>query len=125
MSRTLMLIATLLLSTAWLQAQNQYPQKGSASSGTTASVEGCLHGSNGSFTLTDSAGMIYQLRGKTSLLKEHNGHEVRITGVVSGPESGASASTMSSGSSAGSQEQTLTVKTLKHISKTCKMMGKQ
>src|SRR5882724_9490552 len=50
MSRMVMLALALLLSTAWLQAQNQYPPSGSSqnkhSSGQT-SIEGCLQGSNG------------------------------------------------------------------------------
>jgi hypothetical protein len=53
MLKTLMLALTLLVSAAWLQAQ-QYPQSGSGQTGNTTSrqtkVEGCLQGSNGNFT---------------------------------------------------------------------------
>jgi hypothetical protein len=122
MLKTLMLALTLLVSAAWLQAQ-QYPQSGSGQTGNTTSrqtkVEGCLQGSNGNFTLTDSSGTAYQLQGDTSKLAEHVGHEVQITGSASGP-SAASASAGAPG--AGSQ--TLDVKSLKHISKTCKSAGK-
>jgi len=61
------LVFVLLLSAAWLQAQ-QYPQTGSSQSGSSASaqastVQGCLQGSNGNFTLTDNAGHISDPRG--------------------------------------------------------------
>jgi Protein of unknown function (DUF5818) len=78
-------------------------------------VEGCLSGSNGSFTLTDKNGMAYQLTGDTAKLSEHVGHEVKITGTSSA--SGSSASTSSASG------QTLQVTSMKHISKTCKSAG--
>jgi Protein of unknown function (DUF5818) len=122
MLKTLMLTLTLLVSVAWLQAQ-QYPKTGSDQTGSTKSsqtkVEGCLQGSNGNFTLTDSSGTTYQLQGDTSKLAEHVGHEVLITGNASAP----SAASASAGS-AGAGSQTLDVKGLKHISKTCKSTGK-
>jgi hypothetical protein len=121
MPRTLMLAFALLLSAAWLQAQ-QYPQKSSKAGGSTSGptmVEGCLHeASSGTFTLTDKAGMTYQLQGDTAQLKEHNGHEVQITGT------NASASSTSPSSSQGMQEHMLTVEKVKHISKTCKATSK-
>jgi len=126
-----MLAAILLLSAAWLQAQ-QYPQAGSSpssanptsssqadssQSGSSSSqmVEGCLQGSNGSFTLTDNSGTTYQLAGDTSKLTEHVGHEVQIKGSTSG----ASPAGSGAGAAAGGQ-QTLTVESVKHVSKTCK-----
>jgi Protein of unknown function (DUF5818) len=135
MPKTLMLTAILLLSAAWLQAQ-QYPQSGSSpssSSPTSSSqadssqrgsessqtVEGCLQGSNGSFTLTDNSGMTYQLAGDTSKLTEHVGHEVQIKGSTSG----AGAAGAGAAAGAGGQ-QTLTVESVKHVSKTCKSASK-
>ena len=132
MRKTLMLAAILLLSAAWLQAQ-QDPQAGSSSSSATPvsssqadsshggsspsqTVEGCLQGSNGNFTLTDNAGMTYQLAGDTSKLAEHVGHEVQIKGSAASPAD--------SGAGAASGPQTLTVESVKHISKTCKSASK-
>jgi hypothetical protein len=137
MPKKLMLAAILLLSAAWLQAQ-QYPQAGSSpssSSPTSSSqadssrsgsessqtVEGCLQGSNGNFTLTDNSGMTYQLAGDTSKLTEHVGHEVQIKGSTSGA-SGAGAG--AGASSAAGGQQTLTVESVKHVSKTCKSASK-
>jgi len=87
-------------------------------------VEGCLQGSDGNFTLTDSSGTTYQLAGDTSKLTEHVGHEVRIKGSTSGASSsGAGASAgAGAGASAGGQ-QTLTVESVKHVAKTCKSAG--
>ncbi len=148
MVQKLMLVLTLLFATTWLLAQDPSSQtspstsspstssssqtgmSGSSSSSGQTSVEGCLQGSNGSYTLTDKAGTTYQLSGDTSKLAEHVGHEVQITGTTSagaGAAAGSSAGTASSssgstGSSAGSQM--LTVEKVKHMSKTCKEAGK-
>jgi hypothetical protein len=112
-----MLALALLCSAAWLQAQDsQNPPSGSSktdASSNHVSVEGCLQGSNGSFTITDSAGTTYQLQGDTSKLSKHVGHEVQIMGSTS------AGSAASSGSGMGSQ-QTLTVQKMKHISESCK-----
>ncbi len=117
MTRTLLLAFSLLMCTGWLLAQEDSHQgmnKGDSMSQT--NVEGSLQGSNGSFTLTDTTGKIYQLEGDASQLGEHVGHEVRVTGMMSGAASGAMAN------SGG--ESTLQVKSLKHISKTCKSGSK-
>jgi hypothetical protein len=120
MARMLLLALTLLLSAAWLQAQDQYgSQTGSSQTGTAAgqtTVDGCLQGSNGNYTLTDKSGTTYQLQGDTSKLSDHVGHEVRLTGTSSG--SSATSSSMS-GQASGPQQPTLTVHSMKHISKTC------
>ncbi len=94
------------------------------------SIEGCLSGSSGNYTLTDSTGKSWQLAGDTSKLTEHVGHQVRITGSEagggsasgsassSGAGSSASGSSGGSGSSSGSQS-TFTVQKVKMISSSC------
>lgn len=141
MLKTLMLGLALLTSTAWLVAQES-PQTGSSQSGSSMSgqsgstmngqngssmagqttVQGCLQASNGGFTLTSDSGTMYQLQGDTSKLSKHNGHEVEITGSTSG--AGSSTSAMGSNSSTAGAGQTLTVSSMKHISKTCSNMKK-
>ncbi len=73
-------------------------------------VEGCLGGAVGSFTLTDGSGKTYQLVGDTSKLSEHVGHMVRITGS----EEGRAAGTAPAGA-----QPTFTVKNVKMISSSC------
>jgi Protein of unknown function (DUF5818) len=141
MPKTLMLAAILLLSAAWVQAQ-QYPQAGSSpssasptsssqadasrsGSSSSQTVEGCLQGSEGNFTLTDNSGMTYQLAGDTSKLTEHVGHEVQIKGSTSGAGAGAAGAGAGAGAgSAAGGQQTLTVESVKHVSKTCKSASK-
>jgi hypothetical protein len=145
MIKTLLLALTLLLSTIWLQAQDQTPQgqspqaqpsqtapqdqtaptasgqTGSQTSGQT-SVEGCLQNASGTYMLTTSSGMAYQLQGKSELLAKHVGHEVRITGTTSasGTSTGSAASDMGGGATA---QPTLQVEKLKHISAHCNTSG--
>jgi hypothetical protein len=123
MPKTLMLAISLLVSVAWLQAQSQYPQTGSSQTGSSASsgqatIQGCLQGSDGNYTLTDKSRTTYQLQGDTSKLSAHVGHEVQITGSTTSA-AGATSPTGGTTTSA-SQQPTLTVQNMKHISKTCK-----
>jgi hypothetical protein len=123
MKKAVMLAAVLLLSAAWLQAQQQDPQ----GSGSETTVQGCLQGSSGNFTLTDKSGTTYQLAGDTSKLTEHVGHEVQIKGMTSpsAPSAAGSSSSNPSGSSAaGGSQPNLTVKEVKHVSKTCTSSAK-
>jgi Protein of unknown function (DUF5818) len=122
MAKTFLLAISLLLSAAWLQAQSQYPQTGSTQSGASASgkttVQGCLQGSDGNYTLTDKNGTTYQLQGDTSKLSAHLGHEVQITGSTT---SASTATSPTAGTPTGTTQQpTLTVQSMKHISKSCK-----
>jgi hypothetical protein len=118
MPKTLMLALALLLSTAWLAAQNQYPQTRPSQPGTAGqtTIQGCLQESNGNYTLTSDSGMTYQLQGASSTLSKHVGHEVRVTGSAS---TAGSSSSESTGASSEKSQETLSVDSLKHISKTC------
>src|SRR5438874_13839327 len=122
MAKTFLLAISLLVSAAWVQAQSQYPQTGSSQTGASASgqttVQGCLQGSDGSYTLTDKSGTTYHLQGDTSKLSAHVGHEVQITGSTTSAST-ATSPTAGTATSA-SQQPTLTIQSMKHISKTCK-----
>jgi hypothetical protein len=119
MTRTLLLALSLLVSAAWVQAQAQYPQTGSSQTGATASgqttVEGCLQHSEGNYTLTDKTGTTYQLKGDTSKLKAHVGHEVQITGATMSGETSTTTGTQNAGT-----QSSMMVESVKHISETCK-----
>ncbi|HTV66270.1 MAG TPA: hypothetical protein VMD98_11730 [Bryocella sp.] len=123
MYRKLMLAIVLFAAAAWLQAQAGSPQSSSKTAGAMpqhASVEGCLGGSNGNYTLTAESGTVYQLMGDTSQLREHVGHEVRISGAI--PESGAT-SNPSPATPGASQQTIFDVQSVRHISGTCKSMA--
>ena len=130
MARTF-LYSLLLLCTSWMLAQN-YPSSSSASqagsmSDSKTTVQGCLSGAAGNYSLTDNSGSTYQLAGDTSKLAEHVGHKVEITGTkasAGSPSSTApSGGTATSGGTAPSggagNQQTLNVSSVKHISETC------
>ncbi|HXO38126.1 MAG TPA: hypothetical protein VN872_05790 [Candidatus Acidoferrum sp.] len=104
------------------------------------SIEGCLSGSAGSWTLTDQSGKTWQLAGDTSKLSDHVGHQVRLMGTdnsgsASSPSGGSSSGAASganpssggsatgAGSSSGSQS-TFNVKKVKMISSTCSTTSK-
>ena len=128
MRKAVLTTAVLFLSSAWVIAQSsQYPSSqqpsaptapdasqtspAAADKGSSHSVEGCVGGSAGAYTLTDSSGKTYQLAGDTSKLAEHVGHQVQVSGTAEPSSAGAAAS-------AGGQ-QTLTVKKVKMLSSTC------
>lgn len=71
----------------------------SSTSGT-QTIQGCLSGSNGNYTLTDKSGKIYHLAGDTSQLIKHVGHEVEVTGTMK-PASSSSGTTGGQASTSG------------------------
>src|SRR6266571_7669610 len=88
--------------------QTTTTQTTQTSSNSSTSIEGCLSGSAGNWTLTDQSGKTWQLAGDTSKLSDHVGHQVRLMGTDnSSPASGSSSPSSSSpnssspGSSAG------------------------
>ena len=142
MRQLFLLLSVLLLGLSWAVAQDSTSQSTGSSaqssdstgnSGQTSrtgaggqvTVEGCLSGSSGNFTLTDKNGMAYQLTGDTAKLNEHVGHEVKVTGTSGAAGAGASSSPDTSASGAGSAGagQALQVTSVKHVSKTCKSGG--
>lgn len=68
------------------------------------SVEGCLGGSAGNFTIIDKSGITYQLQlpagADASKLNSHLGEEVRVTGTMANAKQSGDASAASSTSGA-------------------------
>jgi hypothetical protein len=148
--RHLVLLSVLLLGASWAVAQSDQaspsqtspaPDQTSPSEATpdqssanqtsndqttvgtgTATVQGCLSGSDGNYTLTDDNGTAYQLTGNTAKLSEHVGHEIKVMGTTAAALASGSSD---SGSTMGnnSSSQTLQVSSFKHVSKTCKNSG--
>ena len=141
MRQILLLVSILLLGLTWAVAQDTSSPSssgqssagaGQASTGQTSSrtsaggettVEGCLSGSSGSYTLTDKHGNTYQLTGDTAKLSQHVGHEVKITGSSSAGEGSAAGGAAAGSAGAAGSQQTLQVASVKHVSKTCQSGG--
>jgi hypothetical protein len=127
-------IALLFASLAWAQDQTAQPSDQSPTSSTSTSnanagtIQGCLNGSDGNYTLTqDSTGTVFKLVGSADMLKQHVGHEVAVTGQMTG-DSGSSASgrdqqtapaSGSADASAAGGSSTLQVSDVKMISQQC------
>lgn len=114
MYKTLMLLLMLVVSAAWVIAQDNPQSKSAEPRSGQTTVQGCLSGTDGNYTLAADSGTTYQLTGNTAELKDHVGHEVQITGTTAG----------SSMASSSSGQATLDMKSMKHISKTCKSAAK-
>jgi hypothetical protein len=115
MKKIFLLSSILLLSAVWAVAQ--YDNQSSGESKTSAdssatTVEGCLSGASGSYTLTDKSGATYQLTGDTAKLDKHVGHTIQVTGS-------AMASSAGSMSESADKQQTFNVASFKHISASC------
>jgi hypothetical protein len=136
MRKIVLTTAALFLSSAWVVAQHstpptvpdnassQYPSTqqqpsapdASQTAATAAdkaghSVEGCVGGTSGAYTLTDASGKTYQLAGDTSKLGAHVGHSVQIWGAEEPSTAGAAAS--------ASAQSTITVKKVKMLASSC------
>jgi hypothetical protein len=139
MRQLLLCLSVLLLGLSWAAAQDTSSQSSpnststgqASSSGQTSStaaggettVEGCLSGSNGNFTLSDKNGTTYSLTGDTAKLSEHVGHEVKITGSSSSGAASSSSTGTPSATGSASSQQSLQVSSVKHVSKTCQAGG--
>jgi len=122
-------MAIMLLSAVWAVAQNSratsQTQPQSTQQTTTASgqdnetIEGCLSGSSGRFTLTDSVtGKVYTLTGDVATLSDHAGQEVRLTG--SSGEAGPRTPGAPVGAGATGATGSFNVKKARTIANTCK-----
>jgi len=131
MRNVLLFVSVLLLGVSWAVAQNTAGQSSSPSAGQASqtsaggetTVQGCLSGSSGSYTLTDKNGTAYQLTGDTAKLSEHVGHEVKVTGTSNSSASSASSGAAGAGTSSSGSQQSLQVSSVKHVSKTCQSGG--
>ncbi len=123
--RHLLLLSVLLLGVSWAAAQNYPSQKTPTGAGSETTVQGCLGGSDGNYTLTDKNGTSFRLTADTAKLSEHVGHEIKVTGTASSasasPSGGTAGGTMGQPSSAS--QQAIQVTSVKHIAKTCKSAG--
>jgi hypothetical protein len=117
MRKTLMLTVVLLLSVAWLQAQDNMGKSSAAASST---ITGCLSRNAGYFYLTDSGGKKYHLVGyNAKTIAEHVGHTVEITGT---PTIKTTDTSQEGLESSAKEQRVFKVQSVKHIADTCKAM---
>ena len=143
--RSLALSFLLLCSSLVFAQMQQNRTANQTSDQNSQKVQGCISGSAGNYTLTDSSGQTFQLAGDTSKLSDNVGKKVEITGTSSSagmgsnpsstgnpssnpnanpsyPGSGTNPSNPSSstsGTSAGMGGPTLTVSSVQPISGSC------
>jgi len=116
MRKTLMLTVVLLLSAAWLQAQDNMGKSSDAAGAST--ITGCLSRAGSYFTLTDSSGKKYHLVGyNAKQINEHVGHTVEITGT---PATKTTGTTQQGTASTAKEIPAFKVQSVKHIADTCK-----
>lgn len=114
MYKTLTFTLLVLISTAWLQAQDA----GKPSGPTT--IQGCLQYTNGHYRLTEDDGTSHQLQSQANMLAKHVGHEVAITGT---PAVRTVGTTVQGAASSTKEQQVFKVTSVKHIADTCKAAG--
>ncbi len=119
MKRLLLVSSLLVLSSLLMFAQYQGQSSASSSADTNQTVQGCLSGSDGNYTLTDKSGTAYQLTGDTSKLANHVGHTIQITGNSTTAKSSTGSAGGNSMSGATDTHATLNVTSFKHVSTSC------
>lgn len=108
------------------------PQNSRVAASTPLTIEGCLEGSGGNFTLTDESRGTFQLIGAGRQLRQHVGYTVRVTGttlnasgvanepgVSAKPEQEENETTAEANPSPDNGQQTLKVSTVKMMANTC------
>jgi hypothetical protein len=118
---TILLFVSLALATIGLLAQQSGTQATQAGQGTASptSIEGCLHGSGGGFTLTDKSGTQYFLTGDKTSFESHNDQEVSVQGHSTSPVAQGMGGFPTSNTSTGTLP-TFHVNSISKIADTCK-----
>ena len=127
MRKLYLLTSILLMSACWAVAQySSSPNEQSGAAANTANtqtIQGCLSGTEGNYTLTSNAGTTYRLTGDTAKLQSQVGNTIQVTGTSS-PGMNSSNNMQQSGSMSGSTEpqQTFDVTSFEHVSAHCNSM---
>jgi len=118
---TLLCSILLCISAAFAQSGTDTT---SSSADNRTQFEGCLHGSDGAFTLTDHSGHEYKLTGQTANLEKMVNQEIQVKGEKQSSSAQASTSS-SSGSSMSSSSSgdagTIQVSSVTALDTSCRM----
>jgi hypothetical protein len=110
------------------QPTNPTDQAGQDASAAAAgsSIEGCLGGSAGNFTVADKSGTTYQLQlpagADSSKLTAHIGEEVRVTGTIANAKQGgdtSAASAGAAGATGASSQPSIAVSKIDKVGEKC------
>ena len=126
MKKMFLLLSLLGLWASLAAAQNAPSgDQSQAQNSNTNSVQGCLSMTDGNYMLTqDGNSATYKLVGKEAQLKKHVGHEVAITGEMTGgagPSGSASGQDQGQGDASGSASAptAIQVTDVKMVAKSC------
>ena len=120
MRKSVVFALLLLISAAWLWAQQGNPPSDTGKASGPTTIEGCLQSAAGVYSLTDSSGKKIRLVGYAGKkIDEHIGHTVEITGT---PTVKTSDTTQQGGASTARETPVFKVGGIKHIADTCKAM---
>jgi hypothetical protein len=113
--KTFIIGVMLLLSAAWVQAQDAGKMNSKTSGPET--IEGCLSMSAGQYNLIDDAETVHHLTGGAAKLKNYVGHQVEVTG-----KTGVRTidTTLAGGASSAVTQWVFEVKSVKQTAETCK-----
>ena len=114
MYKTLTFVLVVLISGAWLQAQDAGKPSGPST------IQGCLQYTNGHYRLTEGNGTTHQLQSQANKLTKHVGHEVAITGK---PAVRTVGTTVQGAASSVKEEPVLKVTSVRHVADTCTSAG--
>ncbi len=119
MCRRLLVTTLLLISAAlWLRAQEGNPGRDVWVSADTypPTVQGCLQNRSIRYFVAGQDGTVYNLTGRTNILRDYIGHEVEITGK---PTVRSFSTTEKDMASTVEEIPALDVKGVKELAKTC------
>lgn len=113
-------VSLALAQSAVPPAQTAVPTDSSTSG---SSIQGCLSASNGTYTLTqDGTSAMYTLVGMENQLKKHVGHEVAVSGQITGGTGSAdsvSAQGQTQPSASAAAGKAIQVTNVKMVAKQC------
>jgi hypothetical protein len=122
MRKVLLIASMVLLAVTFAVAQSSTTSTSSTASPANATdwtIQGCLSGSSGNYTLTNASGVTWQLQGNTDQLKDQVGHTVAINGNKPSPSSGCPCDTGENSNSTTASDSVFQVSSFEPVSSTC------
>jgi hypothetical protein len=116
--------AIVLLCATWVVAQSSTSTSATDHNANKTTMQGCLAGSAGNYTLTETSGKEYQLRGDSSRLAEHVNQEVKVMGHEQSMSNSSTSTSTSTTSSSTTSNPSFHVTSVEKVADTCSTAGK-